>query len=76
MLGDIVGGLDIKANAKKNSMVEEYLKNNIILYIGFSIDIFSHYKLVTYIKRSNQVIHLYGHTWSKINQNTGGGPIL
>ena len=35
---------------------------------GSSIDIFINNKIVTYIKRINQVLHLYTNVVSKINQ--------
>ena len=40
MLINIVGESDSKANEEQNSMTEEDLKNNIILDIVSSIDIF------------------------------------
>ena len=49
-------------------MVEEKLKNNIILDSGSSIDLFKNPWLVTYTNRSNQVLHLSTNAGPKINQ--------
>ena len=49
-------------------MAEDDLKNKITLAIGYSIDIYSNSQLFTYIKRSNQVLHIYTNLGSKINQ--------
>ena len=48
-------------------MAEEYLKNNVILDSGSSIDIFSNHQLVTDIKRSNQIFHLSTNVGYKTN---------
>ena len=45
-------------------MVEEDLNNDIILYSGFSVDIFSN----TDIKVRNQVLYLSTNVGAKINQ--------
>ena len=64
----IVWDSDRKSNEEQGSMSKKYLKNNIILYSGYSIYPFINPQLVTDINRSNQVLHLYTTEGYKINQ--------
>ena len=48
-------------------MVEEDLKNNILIESGSSIHIFSNTQLVMDIKKINKLIHLSTNVVSKIN---------
>ena len=67
-LSNILGELYSKANDEQNIIAEEYLKNNIILDSGSSIDIFSNNQLLPDINTGNQLLHLCTNVVSKMNQ--------
>ena len=68
MLIHIVWDSDRKSNEEQGSMSKKDLKNNIILYSGYSIYPFINPQLVTDINRSNQVLHSYTTEGYKTNQ--------
>ena len=68
MLSDILRYLDRKSSERQNNTAEKYLKNTIVIDSGSSINLFKNSKLVTDIKRIDQVFHISKNVLYKINQ--------